>query len=103
MNTSQAAAEMTAGSATSSDGTPIGCLQVGTGPAVVLLHGGNESARSHALLALALADAFTVYLPDRRGRGRSGPHRADHGLRTEVEDLTAVTAAAGAEPVFGGS
>ena len=65
---------------------------------MVLLHGGNESAASHTQLALALADEFTVYLPDRRGRGRSGPHRADHGLRTEVEDLTAVLAADGRRP-----
>jgi pimeloyl-ACP methyl ester carboxylesterase len=101
MSFTQATADMTTGSATSADGTTIGYLQVGTGPAVVLLHGGNESARSHAQLALALADAFTVYLPDRRGRGRSGPHRADHGLRTEVEDLTAVADRAGAELVFG--
>ncbi|HEY3982353.1 MAG TPA: alpha/beta fold hydrolase [Streptosporangiaceae bacterium] len=101
MNTARAAAGLTAGSATSADGTEIGYLRVGTGPAVVLLHGGNESARSHTQLALALAGAFTVYLPDRRGRGRSGPHRPGHGLRTEVEDLSAVMARAGAELVFG--
>jgi pimeloyl-ACP methyl ester carboxylesterase len=101
MNFIQATAETTTGSATSADGTTIGYLRVGTGPAAVLLHGGNESARSHSQLALALADAFTVFLPDRRGRGRSGPHRAGHGLRTEVEDLTAVVAQAGAELVFG--
>jgi pimeloyl-ACP methyl ester carboxylesterase len=101
MNTTEAAAELTAGSATSADGTEIGYLRVGAGPAVVLLHGGNESARSHTRLALALADAFTVYLPDRRGRGRSGPHRPGHALRTEVEDLSAVVARAGAELVFG--
>jgi pimeloyl-ACP methyl ester carboxylesterase len=101
MNTTEAAADMTTGSATSADGTTIGYLRVGTGPAVVLLHGGNESARSHTQLALALAGAFTVYLPDRRGRGLSGPHRAGHGLRTEAEDLTAVVAQAGAELVFG--
>jgi pimeloyl-ACP methyl ester carboxylesterase len=67
----------------------------------VLLHGSNESARSHTQLALALADAFTVYLPDRRGRGLSGPHRPDHGVRTEVEDLQAVLAGCGAQKVFG--
>ena len=101
MNTTLATTELTAGSVTSADGTTIGYLRTGTGPAVVLLHGGNESARSHTQLALALADAFTVYLPDRRGRGRSGPHRPGHGLRTEVEDLTAVVGRAGAELVFG--
>jgi pimeloyl-ACP methyl ester carboxylesterase len=78
-------------------------LRVGEGPAVVLLHGSNESARSHSRLALALADMFTVHLPDRRGRGLSGPHRPDHGMRTEVEDLRAVVAETGAQMVFGAS
>jgi pimeloyl-ACP methyl ester carboxylesterase len=94
-------AEMTTGSVTSKDGTRIGFLRVGQGPAVVLLHGSNESARSHIHLALALADAFTLYLPDRRGRGLSGPHRPDYGIRTEVEDLQAVLTGSGAEKVFG--
>jgi pimeloyl-ACP methyl ester carboxylesterase len=94
-------AEMTTGSVRSKDGTRIGYLRVGQGPAVVLLHGSNESARSHTQLALVLADTFTVYLPDRRGRGLSGPHRLDHGIRTEVEDLEAVLAGSGAERVFG--
>jgi pimeloyl-ACP methyl ester carboxylesterase len=60
-----------------------------------------ESARSQPLLARALADEFTVYLPDRRGRGLSGAHRPDHSVRTEVEDLAAVVTEAGAELVFG--
>ena len=92
---------MTTGLVTSIDGTPIGYLRVGRGPAVVLLHGSNESARSHTQLALALASTFTVYLPDRRGRGLSGPHRPDHSMHTEVEDLQAVVAHADARKVFG--
>ena len=86
-NTTAGTAGITAGSVTSADGTSIGYLRVGNGPAVVILHGSNESARSHTHLALALADKFTVYLPDRRGRGLSGPHRPDHSMRTEIEDL----------------
>jgi pimeloyl-ACP methyl ester carboxylesterase len=94
-------AAMTTGVVASTDGTPIGYLQAGCGPAVVVLHGSNESARSHTQLALALADEFTVYLPDRRGRGLSGPHRPDHSMLTEVEDLQAVVAHSGAQKVFG--
>jgi pimeloyl-ACP methyl ester carboxylesterase len=94
-------AELVAGSVESRDGTPIGYWKTGQGPAVVVLHGSMESARSHTLLAQALADDFTVYLPDRRGRGLSGPHRADHSVRTEVEDLDAVLRAAGATLAFG--
>lgn len=67
----------------------------------MLLHGSNESARSHTGLAVALADAFTLYLPDRRGRGMSGPYGPDYGMRTEVEDLDAVLAESGAQLVFG--
>jgi pimeloyl-ACP methyl ester carboxylesterase len=95
------AAELTQGTVTSHDGTEIGYYKTGQGPAVVVLHGSMESARSHTLFAEALADEFTVYLPDRRGRGLSGPHRPDHGIRTEVEDLDAVLTAAGAERAFG--
>jgi pimeloyl-ACP methyl ester carboxylesterase len=102
MSTAQAnPTDMTTGSVVSKDGTRIGYLRVGQGPAMVLLHGSNESARSHTRLALDLADAFTVYLPDRRGRGLSGPHRPNHGIRTEVEDLQAVISESGAQRVFG--
>lgn len=89
------------GSVTSTDGTRIGYLKVGHGPAVILLHGSMESAQSHLQLATALADAFTVYLPDRRGRGMSGPYPADYSVQTEVDDLGAVIAATGADMVFG--
>lgn len=94
-------AELVAGSVESRDGTPIGYWKTGQGPAVVVLHGSMESARSHTLLAQALADDFTVYLPDRRGRGLSGPHRADHSVQTEVEDLDAVLRTSGAGLAFG--
>ncbi|MBR7838544.1 alpha/beta hydrolase [Actinospica durhamensis] len=89
------------GSVPSADGTGIGFRYRGEGPAVVLLHGSMESGLNHIALADALAGAFTVYLPDRRGRGLSGPHAADHGLATEVADLAAVLEHAGAERVFG--
>jgi pimeloyl-ACP methyl ester carboxylesterase len=93
--------EMTSGAVESRDGTTIGYWKTGQGPSVVLLHGSMESARSHTLLASALAGDFTVYLPDRRGRGLSGPHRTDHSVRTEVEDLEAVVTEAGASLAFG--
>jgi pimeloyl-ACP methyl ester carboxylesterase len=93
--------ELTQGAVESRDGTRIGYWKTGRGPAVVLVHGSMESSRSHRLLAQALADEFTVYLLDRRGRGLSGPHRPDHCARTEVEDIEAVLTLAGAEFAFG--
>ncbi|MEU4575135.1 alpha/beta hydrolase [Nonomuraea sp. NPDC023979] len=91
----------TTGSVSSSDGTTIGYQRLGSGPPIVLVHGGMESAGSHVQLAEELAGEFTVYLPDRRGRGLSGPHGADYGLRREVEDLEALLAATGAKALFG--
>ncbi len=85
----------------SADGTAIGYQRVGTGPAVVLLHGAGQSSANLMRLARALSGAFTVYVPDRRGRGRSGPYGEFHGLSTEVEDLGALLDACGASRVFG--
>jgi hypothetical protein len=78
-----ATAEMATGSVVSKDSTRIGHLRVGRGPAVVLLHGSNESARSHTQLALALADTFTVYLPRpaRPRHVRPPPPRPQHPHR----------------------
>ena len=89
------------GSITSKDGTTIGYRQLGHGPGVVLLHGIMESAQSHMQLAEGLADTFTVYLPDRRGRGLSGPQGSDYRLEKEVEDLDALLTKTGAHYVFG--
>jgi pimeloyl-ACP methyl ester carboxylesterase len=86
---------------TSRDGTSIRYHQIGHGPGVVMLHGAMESARSHSRLAEALADTFTVYLPERRGHNLSGPFRNDYSMRQEVEDLEALLAKTGAHNVFG--
>lgn len=91
----------TASFVTSRDGTTIGYRQLGHGPGMVMLHGAMESAQSHMQLAEALADAFTVYLPDRRGRGLSGPYGTDYNIQTEVEDLDALLTKTGTHNVFG--
>lgn len=93
--------QYTTGSVTSKDGTTIGYRQLGHGPGVVLLHGAMESADSHMQLAKALADAFTVYAPDRRGRGLSGPFGDEYSMRKEVEDLEALLTKTGAHNIFG--
>ena len=73
----------------------------GGGPKVVLLHGGLQTARNFTKLAAALASTFTVYVPDRRGRGLSGPVGAGYGLASEIDDLRAVLEETGAANVFG--
>ena len=52
-------------------------------------------------LAAELSASHTVYLPDRRGRGLSGPHRTDHDIQTELDDLAALLAATGARDILG--
>jgi pimeloyl-ACP methyl ester carboxylesterase len=91
----------TTGFVTSKDGTIIGYRQLGHGPGVVLLHGAMSSAHNHMQLAEALADAFTVYVPDRRGRGLSGPYSEDYSIQKDVEDLDALLTKTGAHNVFG--
>ncbi|WP_436526419.1 alpha/beta fold hydrolase [Actinoplanes sp. HUAS TT8] len=71
------------------------------GPKVVLLHGGMQSSANFTKLARELAGDFTVYVPDRRGRGFSGPVGPGHGLRAEIADLAAVLDETGARNVFG--
>ena len=89
------------GSVTSADGTVVGYRRQGSGPAVVLMHGGMQAAQNLMKLAGALADEFTVVVPDRRGRGLSGPHGDNYGIEREVEDVQALVAATGAERIFG--
>jgi pimeloyl-ACP methyl ester carboxylesterase len=60
-----------------------------------------SSSQNHMQLAEALADAFTVYLPDRRGRGLSGPYSGEYTTHSEAEDLKAVLEHTGATSVFG--
>jgi pimeloyl-ACP methyl ester carboxylesterase len=86
---------------TSKDGTAIGYRQLGHGPGIVALHGAMESSISHMQLAEALAGSFTIYLPDRRGRGLSGPYGANYSMQREVEDLDALLTKTGARRVFG--
>jgi len=52
-------------------------------------------------LGADLSDSFTVIIPDRRGRGLSGPHRPNHSINTEREDLHALLRDTGAQHLFG--
>ena len=91
----------TIGTVTSRDGTSIAYRRLGRGPGVVLVHGAMQAAQSFMRLASALADTFTVHVPDRRGRGASGAFGADYGVARESEDLHALLVATGARDVFG--
>jgi len=91
----------TKGYVTSNDGTIIGYRQMGSGPGLILLHGGISSSQYFMKLGTLLSDEFTVYIPDRRGRGLSGPFGDNYGLQREVEDMDALLKKTGAHYVFG--
>ena len=94
--------EFTDGQVTSADGTSIGFRKVGSGPALVLVQGAMGTVRNYAEFAQALADRFTVYTPERRGRGLSPkPYSPAHSITRDVEDVDAVMAYAGAEFLYG--
>jgi len=93
----------TTGSVTSKDGTKIGYRQMGSGPGIILMHGGVNASQHFMKLGAALSDAFTVYIPDRRGRGLSGPFGKDYSIQREVEDLDALLNKTGAHYLFGAS
>lgn len=79
--------------AISADGTAIAYARSGSGPSLVIVHGGGLDARAWDRVVPLLADAFTVFALDRRGRGRSGPIRPGHTVAREAEDIAAVLAA----------
>jgi pimeloyl-ACP methyl ester carboxylesterase len=86
---------------TAPDGTTIAHRATGTGPPLVLVVGAFCDSTSTADLTALLADTFTVHEYDRRGRGASGD-TAPYDVQREVEDLTAVLAAAGDRPYLYG-
>src|SRR5436190_23236876 len=85
---------------TSKDGTKIGYRQLGKGEGLILVHGGMMYSQNFMKLAELLANEFTVYIPDRRGRGLS--LRSDiYGLTAESEDIQALIYKTKAQNIFG--
>jgi len=86
-------------SVSSPDGTAIAVERTGTGPALLLVDGafcGRTFGPSRDL-ADELANDFTVYFYDRRGRGDSGD-TAPYAVEREIEDLAAVLDHIGGRP-----
>jgi pimeloyl-ACP methyl ester carboxylesterase len=85
----------------SKDGTSIAHERSGRGPAVILVGGGlvdpvtGRAGRwENAPLATELAQHFTVWNYDRRGRGDSGD-TLPYAMEREIEDIEALIAEAG--------
>jgi pimeloyl-ACP methyl ester carboxylesterase len=86
---------------TSKDGTKIGYRQLGSGAGLLLVHGGMMSSQNFMKLGELLSSKFTVYIPDRRGRGLSGAHGDNYCLLAESDDLLAIIKKTKAENIFG--
>lgn len=86
--------------AKSADGTMIAWEKTGSGPALLLVHGGGQNRKSWAERGYVerLAKKFTVITMDVRGQGESGrPDTPEaYALDRMLEDITAVADAAGA-------
>lgn len=81
---------------TSKDGTRIAYSKAGQGEPLVLIDGAmcHRKFGPNEALAARLAEFFTVYTFDRRGRGESG-EQLPYALEREIEDIGAVIAEAG--------
>ncbi len=88
----------------SADGTTIAFDQLGKGPALILVGGALEQRAldsETAQLAPLLAQHFTVFHYDRRGRGES-TDTPPYTVEREIEDIDAlITAAGGSACAFG--
>lgn len=88
---------------TSKDGTTIGYDKKGKGPAVILVDGaiGYRGLAFGQRLQELLAEHFSVYAYDRRGRGESSNSKP-YALEREVEDIEAlINEAGGSAFVYG--
>lgn len=93
--------KFTTGYITSRDGTRVGYRQTGAGPGVILVHGAMMTSKNFMQLAHFLSNEFTVYIPDRRGRGLSGTFGPNYGIGSESEDLQALIHKTGTDKIFG--
>lgn len=78
----------------SADGTRIAYWRAGSGPPLLLVHGGICDHFVWYLAVPFLARQFTVYTFDRRGRGASG-NTEPYAAEREREDIAAILGAIG--------
>jgi pimeloyl-ACP methyl ester carboxylesterase len=83
--------------ARSLDGTEIAYWKSGSGPALILVHGGTADHTRWKSILEPLEARLTVYAMDRRGRGGSADEALPYALAREFEDVTAVVDAICAE------
>jgi len=74
----------------SSDGASIFLEQNGSGSPLVLVHGTSSDRWSFRFVEPLLAERFTLYAVDRRGRGQSGDSKDGYRIEQEFADIAAV-------------
>jgi pimeloyl-ACP methyl ester carboxylesterase len=88
---------------TAPDGVRLACDVAGEGPPLVMVHGAGSARWSFDLVRPHLEPYFTVWAPDRRGRGDSQDGDG-YSLKREFADVEAVVREAGPEAfLFGHS
>ncbi|MEU7616800.1 alpha/beta hydrolase [Micromonospora rifamycinica] len=85
------------------DGAEIVLHSVGSGPGIVVVHGGGVTIEIYRRLALRLADRFTVHLYNRRGRADAAARAEPYDGEQDVADLGSVLTATGVRNVIGHS
>jgi pimeloyl-ACP methyl ester carboxylesterase len=85
------------------DGAEIVLHSLGTGPGIVVVHGGGVTVEMYRRLAIRLADGFTVHLYNRRGRADAAARAEPYDGEQDLDDLATLLAHTGARNVIGHS
>ncbi len=75
---------------TSIDGTRIAYERTGSGTPLVLVHGTSVEHFSFRFVEPMLAERFTLYAVDRRGRGESGDSSDSYTIESEFADIASL-------------
>jgi len=85
------------------DGAEIVLHSVGTGPGIVVVHGGGVTIEIYRRPAVRLAGRFTVHLYNRRGRADAAARAEPYDGEQDLDDLATLLAHTGARNVLGHS
>ncbi|MFF0370031.1 alpha/beta fold hydrolase [Micromonospora sp. NPDC005087] len=88
---------------TARDGANIVLHSTGTGPGIIVVHGGGITIDMYRRLATAFADRFTVHLYNRRGRADAPPRSTPYTFEQDIDDLAVVLEHTGSGNVIGHS
>ncbi|MEU7982069.1 alpha/beta hydrolase [Micromonospora sp. NPDC049081] len=85
------------------DDAEIVLHSTGSGPGIIVVHGGGVTIEVYRRLAVRLADRFTVHLYNRRGRADAAARAEPYDGEQDVDDLAALLTATGVGNVLGHS